>query len=397
MGRISSGLRAALRSGLSRPGCSRVAARFRTGASSSTRVPPRHGLTLRSTPITASSRVAVLGDGRRGRCGGAGTTSHLSSVAGGAAVAPRGKAPRRAHGASPGVSPPSKWASSLRWIWCKRVRSGLWQSSTSASSKLRGAHTADATTSSSSRSHHPETTTEISSSNPTSSRRAIGGTKVVLVTSTSSGRERRPLESQVQIHRRDRPLLRGTSAPSSTAHEPLSLSTTSGASPTSSGALVRSPRRGLGRRERRAAGVRLDRANPRAVRERVRRAHRPPTLAWTIVEHPARVGQRDNPPFPAGLSVGAPRFELGTSSPPDWRANQAAPRPAMNYTLSSGFRPRPPPPGHPWQRSILPVFATFCQSRQRGLFESSDGAGAFRLTVNPYAGTAWYVEVDAFQ
>jgi hypothetical protein len=25
--------------------------------------------------------------------------------------------------------------------------------------------------------------------------------------------------------------------------------------------------------------------------------------------------------------VGAPRFELGTSSPPDWRANQAAPRP----------------------------------------------------------------------
>jgi hypothetical protein len=27
------------------------------------------------------------------------------------------------------------------------------------------------------------------------------------------------------------------------------------------------------------------------------------------------------------LLVGAPRFELGTSSPPDWRANQAAPRP----------------------------------------------------------------------
>src|SRR4029450_11563320 len=28
--------------------------------------------------------------------------------------------------------------------------------------------------------------------------------------------------------------------------------------------------------------------------------------------------------------VGAPRFELGTSSPPDWRANQAAPRPARS-------------------------------------------------------------------
>ena len=28
------------------------------------------------------------------------------------------------------------------------------------------------------------------------------------------------------------------------------------------------------------------------------------------------------------LHIGAPRFELGTSSPPDWRANQAAPRPA---------------------------------------------------------------------
>src|SRR5256885_15192384 len=27
------------------------------------------------------------------------------------------------------------------------------------------------------------------------------------------------------------------------------------------------------------------------------------------------------------FAIGAPRFELGTSSPPDWRANQAAPRP----------------------------------------------------------------------
>ena len=31
------------------------------------------------------------------------------------------------------------------------------------------------------------------------------------------------------------------------------------------------------------------------------------------------------------LLVGAPRFELGTSSPPDWRANQAAPRPVLAH------------------------------------------------------------------
>ena len=41
---------------------------------------------------------------------------------------------------------------------------------------------------------------------------------------------------------------------------------------------------------------------------------------------PARIGHG-----PRGRTrlnaVGAPRFELGTSSPPDWRANQAAPRP----------------------------------------------------------------------
>src|SRR3972149_5040354 len=32
-------------------------------------------------------------------------------------------------------------------------------------------------------------------------------------------------------------------------------------------------------------------------------------------------------PASCGVFIGAPRFELGTSSPPDWRANQAAPRP----------------------------------------------------------------------
>jgi hypothetical protein len=36
--------------------------------------------------------------------------------------------------------------------------------------------------------------------------------------------------------------------------------------------------------------------------------------------------------------VGAPGFEPGTSSPPDWRANQAAPRPAGQVTIShAGF------------------------------------------------------------
>ena len=46
--------------------------------------------------------------------------------------------------------------------------------------------------------------------------------------------------------------------------------------------------------------------------------------------HPVR---RERPgkekPRQRGLSIGAPRFELGTSSPPDWRANQAAPRPVV--------------------------------------------------------------------
>ena len=45
--------------------------------------------------------------------------------------------------------------------------------------------------------------------------------------------------------------------------------------------------------------------------------------------------KRETPPF-AGLSVGAPRFELGTSSPPDWRANQAAPRPVRRIVAERG-------------------------------------------------------------
>jgi hypothetical protein len=31
------------------------------------------------------------------------------------------------------------------------------------------------------------------------------------------------------------------------------------------------------------------------------------------------------------------------------------------------------------------------------IYTVSDGAGTFRLAVNPYAGTTWYVEVDALQ
>src|SRR5215212_7139395 len=39
--------------------------------------------------------------------------------------------------------------------------------------------------------------------------------------------------------------------------------------------------------------------------------------------------------------VGAPRFELGTSSPPDWRANQAAPRPATPPRYQAAPNPSP--------------------------------------------------------
>jgi hypothetical protein len=32
-----------------------------------------------------------------------------------------------------------------------------------------------------------------------------------------------------------------------------------------------------------------------------------------------------------------------------------------------------------------------------GTYISDDGAGSYRLTVRPYAGTHWYVEVDALK
>jgi hypothetical protein len=61
----------------------------------------------------------------------------------------------------------------------------------------------------------------------------------------------------------------------------------------------------------------------------------------------ASVPPRKKNPGNSGVLIGAPRFELGTSSPPDWRANQAAPRPATPSTVSSGFAPRWAPPSPP--------------------------------------------------
>jgi hypothetical protein len=44
------------------------------------------------------------------------------------------------------------------------------------------------------------------------------------------------------------------------------------------------------------------------------------------------------PPDQPCSVVGAPRFELGTSGPPDQRANQAAPRPVAGDTLAASSR-----------------------------------------------------------
>jgi hypothetical protein len=45
----------------------------------------------------------------------------------------------------------------------------------------------------------------------------------------------------------------------------------------------------------------------------------PPSLSAGRAARLDRLVDRanENPPFPAGIAVGAPRFELGTSSPPD--------------------------------------------------------------------------------
>ncbi len=53
-----------------------------------------------------------------------------------------------------------------------------------------------------------------------------------------------------------------------------------------------------------------------------------PRVASAASPSPAKTTEDAKGRSGRGLSaVGAPRFELGTSSPPDWRANQAAPRP----------------------------------------------------------------------
>src|SRR4051812_35661660 len=52
---------------------------------------------------------------------------------------------------------------------------------------------------------------------------------------------------------------------------------------------------------------------------------------------------KKNPAY-NGVLIGAPRFELGTSSPPDWRANQAAPRPATGTPYQAIPRRHLPPP-----------------------------------------------------
>src|SRR5438876_10992756 len=51
------------------------------------------------------------------------------------------------------------------------------------------------------------------------------------------------------------------------------------------------------------------------------------------------IGANKNPPVPAGSPVGAVGLEPTASSPPDWRANQAALRPVPDDTVSSSIRP----------------------------------------------------------
>jgi hypothetical protein len=64
-----------------------------------------------------------------------------------------------------------------------------------------------------------------------------------------------------------------------------------------------------------------------------------------LKRRPGRRREKRESPVAAGLfSVGAPRFELGTSSPPDWRANQAAPRPVFQDTVSDSARLQPGAP-----------------------------------------------------
>jgi hypothetical protein len=64
----------------------------------------------------------------------------------------------------------------------------------------------------------------------------------------------------------------------------------------------------------------------------------PPDQPCSVVGAPRFELGTSGPPDQPCSVVGAPRFELGTSGPPDQRANQAAPRPVAGDTLAASSR-----------------------------------------------------------
>ena len=99
-------------------------------------------------------------------------------------------------------------------------------------------------------------------------------------------------------------------------------------------------------------GRRSDRRRPSAAPRRRRAAVRARRRVL------GRRRQAGNAPLNRGFRVGAPRFELGTSSPPDWRANQAAPRPVWLSVANRGQPSR-------IRRSGLPAPNTSCKLETR--------------------------------
>jgi hypothetical protein len=90
--------------------------------------------------------------------------------------------------------------------------------------------------------------------------------------------------------------------------------------------------------------------------------------------------RRETPPERGFRLIGAPGLEPGTSSPPDWRANQAAPRPVLwrVYRLpreASGRRSIPPRPPTRGQASLL--------GPQAILQSTSRMRAAIHLTLTP--------------